>query len=244
MGVHPRSLAADPVLIGQFEEITMSDPDRRKLTGLIQSAGVVAILRADSDRGLVRACRAMVDGGLKVAEVPLTTPRALEVIGRIAQELADLVLIGAGSVLDADAVRRSADAGARFIVSPTFKLEVLQASHKLGLPCLPGALTPTEILTAWEAGADLVKVFPAHRLGGPAYLREVLAPLPHIKLMPTGGVRLESVGDWFDAGAVCLGVGTSLIRWDLIDADDFDALTKHARAFLSAVSATRPHNDN
>ncbi len=222
----------------------MKCDERRHLVEMIESAAVVAILRAASDRGLFQACQAMAAGGLKVAEVPLTTPNALGVIGRIARELTDGVLIGAGSVLDADAVHRSTDAGARFIVSPTFKPEVIEASHALGLPCMPGALTPTEILTAWEAGADIVKVFPAHRLGGAAYLREVLAPLPHIKLMPTGGVRLESVGDWLEAGAVCLGIGTSLIRPDLIEAGDFEALTRHARAFVSAVDAARSQGDN
>ena len=222
----------------------MPAPSHNQVTAEIESAAVVAILRAASDRGLVRACRAMADGGLRVAEVPLTTPKALAVIAGIARELGDRVLIGAGSVLDADAVRRAADAGARYIVSPTFKREVIEASHELGLACIPGALTPTEILTAWEAGADIVKVFPAHRLGGPAYLRDVLAPLPHIKLMPTGGVRLETIGDWFDAGAVCLGVGTSLIRPDLIQADDFDALTQHARAFVAAVAQGRAVGDN
>jgi 2-dehydro-3-deoxyphosphogluconate aldolase / (4S)-4-hydroxy-2-oxoglutarate aldolase len=218
----------------------MNNASRSETARLIESAGVVAILRASSDRGLVSACRAMVAGGLKVAEVPLTTPNALELINQISNEMADQILIGVGSVLDADAVRRSADAGAQFIVSPTFKPQVLEASHALGLPCLPGALTPTEILTAWEAGADIVKVFPAHRIGGAAYLRDVLAPLPHIKLMPTGGVRLESIGDWFDAGAVCLGVGTSLIRSDLVDASDWQALTEHTVAFVSQVDAARP----
>ena len=217
----------------------MNTTPRSETTRQIESAGVVAILRAASDRGLVSACRAMAAGGLKVAEVPLTTPKALTIINQISQEMSDQVLIGVGSVLDAESVRRSADAGAQFIVSPTFKLEVLEASHKLGLPCLPGALTPTEILTAWEAGADIVKVFPAHRLGGAAYLRDVLAPLPHIKLMPTGGVRLDSIGAWFTAGAVCLGVGTSLIRTDLVDTQDWQALTEHTRAFVSAVQVGR-----
>ncbi len=217
---------------------------RAELTGRIQAGVVVAILRAGSDRGLVEACRAMADGGLKVAEVPLTTPGALKVIARIAGELGDRVLIGAGSVIDAESVSRAVDAGARFIVSPTFKPEVVRASHELDCPSIPGALTPTEILTAWEAQADIVKVFPGHRMGGPAYIREVLAPLPHVKLMPTGGVRLETVGDWLDAGAVCLGVGTSLIRPDLIDAGDFDALRDHARAFVQAVTVARSDSEN
>ena len=215
-------------------------PDaRHELTARMEAAGLVAILRAASDAGLVDACRAMADGGLTVAEVPLTTPHALEVVSRIADELGGRVLIGTGSVLDADGVKRSADAGARFIVSPITKAEVIEASHDLGLPCLPGALTPTEVRAAWELGADIVKVFPAHRLGGPAYIRELLAPLPHLKLMPTGGVRLEGVGDWLQAGAVCLGVGTSILRPDLIAAGDWDALADHARAWVKAVEDAR-----
>lgn len=213
-------------------------PDSRThRTAQIESAGVVAILRAPSDRGLVEATRAMVAGGLKVAEVPLTTPNALGVIREIADTLGDQVLIGVGSVVDAEGVKRSADAGAQFIVSPIFKPDVIKASHDLGLPCLPGALTPTEIQAAWEAGGDIIKVFPAHRLGGAAYIREVLAPLPHLKLMPTGGVRLDSLRDWFDAGSVTLGVGTSLIRSDLVDAQDWSGLTDHTRAFVSAAQA-------
>lgn len=222
----------------------MTPSKRAQTTQKIQQAVVVAILRADSDRGLVRACQALADGGVTVAEVPLTTPGALRVIAQIALELEDRLLIGAGSVLNADSARQAVDAGARFIVSPTFKQEVVAVCHELDLPSIPGALTPTEILTAWEAGADIVKVFPAHRLGGPAYLREVLAPLPHVKLMPTGGVRLETVGDWLDAGAVCLGVGTSLIRPDLIAASDWGALKAHARAFVEAARAARLGSDD
>lgn len=215
-------------------------PAHVEIANQIESAGLVAILRAPSDQGLVRACLAMAEGGLTVAEVPLTTPGALEVISEVAQTLGDRLLIGAGSVLDKEAVQQAADAGARFIVSPTFKPELVSASHELGLPAIPGALTPTEILTAWEAGADMVKVFPGYRLGGPAYIREVLAPLPHVKLMPTGGVKIEALGDWFAAGAVCVGVGSSFIRQDLIDAEDWAGLTEHTRVYLDAVHAARP----
>jgi len=214
-------------------------PSHTEIARQIESAGLVAILRAPTDHGLARACAAMADGGLTVAEVPLTTPGALGVIREIADTLSDRVLIGAGSVLDKQAVQQAADAGARFIVSPTFKPELISASHELGLPAIPGALTPTEILTAWEAGADLVKVFPGYRLGGPAYIREVLAPLPHVKLMPTGGVRLEALGEWFEAGAVCLGVGSSFIRQDLIDAKDWAGLTEHTRVYLAVLHAAR-----
>lgn len=212
---------------------------RKELTAQIEASGVVAILRAPSDAGLVRACHAMAAGGLKVAEVPLTTPNALEVIRQIADELGDQIVIGVGSVIDTDAVKRSADAGARFIVSPTFKPEVIKASHDLGMPCMPGALTPTEIQNAWEAGGDIIKVFPAPRVGGAAYIRDVLAPLPHLKLMPTGGVKLETIGEHIAAGSVALGVGTALLKQDLIEAGDWDGLTALTRTFMDTVQAAQ-----
>ena len=181
----------------------------------------------------------MADGGLKVAEVPLTTPNALGVVECIAGELGDRIVIGTGSVIDADGVKRSNDAGARFIVSPILKREVIDASHELGMPCMPGALTPTEVQTAHEWGADVIKVFPAHRMGGSAYIKELLAPLPHLKLMPTGGIRLETAGQWIEAGAVCLGVGTSIIRPDLIEAGDWGGLTAYTREWIQTVAMPR-----
>ncbi len=212
---------------------------RNALASKITQSGIVAILRAPSDRGLIDACRAMADGGLLVAEVPLTTPNALGVVSEIARDLGDRVVIGTGSVLNRDDVKRSADAGARFIVSPILKPEIIETSHALDLPCMPGALTPTEVQQAHELGADVIKVFPAHRLGGPAYIKELLAPLPHLKLMPTGGVRLDTVSDWIAAGAVCLGVGTSILRPDLIDAGDWAALTEHTRSWTEAVAKAK-----
>lgn len=212
---------------------------RVELAAQIESSGIVAILRAPSDTGLVEACRAMADGGLRIAEVPLTTPNALDVVKTIAKELGDRIVIGTGSVLDAEGVQRSVDAGARFIVSPITKPEVIQASHSNDLPCMPGALTPTEVQSAWELGADIIKVFPAHRMGGVGYIKDLLAPLPHLKLMPTGGVRLESAGEWIQAGAVCLGVGTSIFRPDLIEAGDWRALTDHTRTFVEAVRSAK-----
>lgn len=210
------------------------------ITQQIEANGVVAILRASTDTGLIEAARAMSAGGVDVMEVPLTTPNALQVIRQIADELSDRVLIGVGSVIDTDAVKRSADAGAQFIVTPTFKPDVIKASHDLGLPCLPGALTPTEIQSAWEAGGDIIKVFPAPRIGGPSYIRDVLAPLPHLKLMPTGGVTLKTIAEHFAAGAVCLGVGTSLLKMDLVQAADWPALTQHARVFMTEVASAKP----
>ncbi|GAB4108755.1 MAG: bifunctional 4-hydroxy-2-oxoglutarate aldolase/2-dehydro-3-deoxy-phosphogluconate aldolase [Phycisphaeraceae bacterium] len=200
---------------------------------------MVAILRTLIDTGLFEACRAMVQGGLRVAEVPLTTPGALELVSRVRQELDGQLLMGTGSVLDAEGVRQSVDAGAQFIVSPILKAEIIETSHALGVPCMPGALTPTEIQTAWELGADIVKVFPAHRAGGPGYIREILAPLPHLKLMPTGGVSIDTAREWLEAGAVSLGVGTSLFRPDLIKAEDWKSLAESVRGFVDLVNQTR-----
>jgi len=211
------------------------DTPRKALAQQIEDSGIVAILRTLDPAGLVEACAAMADGGLAVAEVPLTTPNALDLVTTIADQLADRLIIGTGSVLDAEGVQRSADAGARFIVSPILKREVIDAAHAKSLPCMPGALTPTEIQQAHEWGADLIKVFPGDAFGGPGYIKGLLAPLPHLKLMPTGGVTLETAADWITAGAVSLGVGTHIFRPDLIAQKDFRGLTESTRRWVQVV---------
>ena len=154
--------------------------------------------------------RAVIDalaaGGLRALEVTMTVPGAIELIAQIAPTLPPGFLFGAGTVLDADTASRAIDAGARFIVSPVFRTAVIDACHRRDVPAMPGCFTPTEILDAWDAGADIVKVFPATTLG-PGYLKDVRAPLPQVKLMPTGGVTIDNAGDWIRAGAVAVGVG-------------------------------------
>ena len=216
----------------------MSRTQRDQIVKRMEEAGLVAIIRADSSAGLVETCRALAAGGVTVSEVTMTTPGALEAIAAASEELGERCLIGVGSVLDGVTARRAVQAGAEFVVSPVFKREVIEASHTMGKPVLAGCLTPTEMLAATEAGADVIKVFPANHFG-PRYFRDVLAPMPHLKLTPTGGVDLATVGAWFEAGAACLGVGSALVRKDLIAAGDWAGLTDLARQFVAAVKAAR-----
>lgn len=204
----------------------------------ITDVGLVAIIRADSSDGLIDTCRALQAGGVTVAEITMTTPGALDAIAAARKAFGDDYLIGVGSVLDAATAHRAIDAGAEFVVSPVTKAEVIEASHEMGKPVMPGCFTPTEILHATELGADLIKVFPANHLG-PKFFKDILAPMPHLKLTPTGGVDLTTLADWFAAGAKALGVGSALVKKDLIKAKDWAGLTKLAEQFVAGVKAAR-----
>ncbi len=220
----------------------MSEPiritGRQAMVARMETTGLVAILRSNSPDRMADACEALVQGGVDVAEITMTTPGALAAIEATANRLGDQCLLGVGSVLDAHTARLAILAGAQFIVSPTVNLEVIQMANRYGKPVLPGAMTPTEIMTAFEAGADMVKVFPANYFG-PGYLKDVLAPMPQLKLMPTGGVNLQTVSAWIDAGACCLGVATSLVRKEMLEAGDWKGLTQVAQQFIEAVKAAR-----
>ncbi len=212
--------------------------DRAATLARITDSGLVAIIRADSANGLVATCRSLRDGGVSVVEITMTTPGALEAIAAARSELGDEMAVGVGSVLNTEMLRSAVAAGAQFVVCPIFKPELIDAAHAAGLPIFAGAFTPTEILAAFEAGSDVVKVFPAGHLG-PKYFKDVLAPMPHLKLTPTGGVELDTVKTWLDAGAACLGVGSALVRKDLISRGDWHALTDLARQFVHAVKDAR-----
>ncbi len=216
----------------------MSTPTRQQVLHDIELTGLVAIIRADSSQQLVDVCRALLDGGVKVAEITMTTPGALEAIAAATDQLAGQCTIGVGSVLDPETARMAILAGAQFVVSPTTNFGVIEMGHRYDKPVIPGALTPTEILSAWEAGADVVKVFPANHFG-PRYLKDVLAPMPQLKLTPTGGVTVDTCKDWLDAGACALGAGSSLVKKDLIKAGDWAGLTALAREFIDAVRQAR-----
>lgn len=203
----------------------------------IIDSGLVAIVRADSPDGVVDACKAMVQGGLEAVEVTLTTPRAMEAIEQSRSAMPD-ALIGVGSVTTVDQVAQTVDAGAQYVVCPAGKVDVVQACIDRDVPVIPGALTPTEMLTMHEAGADLIKVFPANHFG-PRFFKDVLAPMPFLKLTPTGGVDLNTIPDWFANGAACVGVGSALVKKDLIAAAKWDELTALAKQFCEAVVAAR-----
>jgi 2-dehydro-3-deoxyphosphogluconate aldolase/(4S)-4-hydroxy-2-oxoglutarate aldolase len=211
---------------------------RDRLVERIGEAGLVAIIRADSPAGLVDACKALHDGGVTVCEITMTTPNALDAIALARKTFGDAMLVGVGSVTDEETVERAVGAGAQFVVSPVTVERVILACHMQGVPTMPGAMTPTEIWQATRMGADVVKVFPANHFG-PTYFKDVLAPLPQLKLMPTGGVTRDNVGQWFAAGAVALGVGSSLVKKDLLKAGDWKGLAAEAKAFTDAVKAAR-----
>jgi 2-dehydro-3-deoxyphosphogluconate aldolase/(4S)-4-hydroxy-2-oxoglutarate aldolase len=205
-------------------------------------AGVVAVVRAPSSDALIDAAKALADGGVDCIEITMTTPNALKVIEACRAALGDAALIGVGSVLDGDTARAAIAAGAQFVVSPVLNLEAVEAAHAAALPGVPGAMTPTEIQTAYRGEADLVKVFPATRLG-PSFFKDVLAPMPHLRLTPTGGVNLENAGDFIRAGARTLGVGSALVSKKALAEGDWAWLTQRAQAFVAAVADARSGAD-
>ena len=196
---------------------------------------IVAVVRAPSPDRVVDICRALADGGVNVLEVTFTVPDALDVIRKVRDELGDRITLGAGTVLDTETCRAAILAGAEFIVSPTLNLDLIRLCKRYDKAVMPGAFTPTEILTAWEAGADIVKVFPAD-VGGPAYFKAIRGPLPQIRLMPTGGVNLDTARAFLDAGAVALGAGSSLVSKEAVASGDMAKITALAKQFIEVAS--------
>lgn len=200
----------------------------------IEACGIVAIIRANSANELIDAVAAIYAGGVDVIEVTMTTPNALQVISDVSSTYGDSVLVGAGSVLDAETARAVMLSGAEFIVSPVVKTDVIEICNRYGKIVIPGAFTPTEILMAWEAGADYVKVFPSSGVGA-SYIKDVKAPLPQIPLVPTGGINVENAAEFIRAGASALGVGSSLVNNQLIEAGEFEFLTERAKKLCAEV---------
>ena len=212
--------------------------NRQESLELIRETGVIAIMRAQSSEQLLRAADAIRDGGVRVIEVTMTTPGALSVIEQAVSRYGEDVLFGAGSVLDGESAREAILAGSQFVVSPTFKPGLVEMCRRYGVPVMPGAYTPTEALTAWEHGADWVKIFPA-KTGGPALIRAIKAPLPQLDLVPVGGVGIANTADYIRAGASAVGVGSALVNQALLDAGDFSELTDRARRLREEVARGR-----
>lgn len=213
--------------------------DKMTVLDYIRRHGIIAIIRADSGEDLVRVVEAVAEGGIRCIEVTMTTPGALRCLELAAARLsASDICLGVGSVLDAETARLAILAGARYVVSPVLAPGVIETAHRYGCPCLPGAFTPTEIFTAWEAGADMVKVFPAS-LGGLDYIKAVRAPLPNIPLVPTGGVDLNNLAAFVAAGVSAIGVGGNLAGKDLIKAGKFAEITENARKYATALAVAR-----
>jgi 2-dehydro-3-deoxyphosphogluconate aldolase/(4S)-4-hydroxy-2-oxoglutarate aldolase len=212
--------------------------DKSSKLALIRETGVIAIMRAQSSDQLIAAADAIEAGGVRAIEVTMTTPGALGVIEAAAARYGERVLFGAGSVLDAETARAAVLAGAGFIVAPTLDLAVVQLCNRYSVPVVPGCYTPTEMLTAWEAGADMIKLFPAS-IGGPALVKAILAPLPQLAIVPVGGVNVDTAGPFIASGAAALGVGSSLVSQKLLDAGDMGELTRRAQTFVRLVREAR-----
>lgn len=197
----------------------------------ILSTGVVAVIRMKDPQRLASVVEAIRVGGVKCIEITMTVPGAVEIIASMVQSVPPDVVIGAGTVTDRGTAQAVINAGARFVVGPVFNPDVVGLCRNSGVVAMPGCYTPTEILAAWEAGADIVKVFPATSLG-PKYFKDIAGPFPHIRLMPTGGVTIDNVGEWVRAGAVAVGIGSDLLDKKAIDAGRYDILTERAERMV------------
>lgn len=200
--------------------------------------GLVPVLRAESEGQAIALASAVADGGVTVMEVTMTVPGAIRVIARLVKDRPDM-LIGAGTVLDPETARACILEGAQFVVSPALNVKTIELCHRYGVAVLPGALTPTEIVTAWEAGADVVKVFPASALGGAKYLKSVKAPLPQVEMIPTGGVSQVTALEFLQAGAFALGVGADLVDPKAISKGTPETITENAKKYLEIVRSYR-----
>jgi 2-dehydro-3-deoxyphosphogluconate aldolase/(4S)-4-hydroxy-2-oxoglutarate aldolase len=204
----------------------------------VLECGIVAVVRSPDSQQLVEVAEALADGGVTVVEITMTVPDALDVVRQVHRALGDRILLGAGTILDAETARAALLAGAEYLVAPTVNLEVIRLCRRYGKMVMPGAFTPTEILTAWEAGADIVKVFPAEVVG-PAFFKAMRGPLPQVRLMPTGGVDLNTAADFLRAGACCLGVGGQLVEPRAVAERNFDRIRDLARQYVNIVKQVR-----
>jgi len=213
--------------------------NRTDITQRIEATGIIPIVRAPSADVAARAARAVLAAGIDVIEITMTVPNALDLLRQLRTEIGNDVILGAGTVLDAQTARDCINAGAQFIVSPGFDASTIGAAHSMDRPCMPGVLTPTEVITAWQAGADMVKIFPCSAVGGASYVRALKAPLPHIKMLPTGGVDIDTAADFIRAGASALGVGASVVDLKLLERSGPGAITEKCRQLMTVVRAAR-----
>ncbi len=216
----------------------MKAPGRRECVRRLEADGVVAIVRTADPSTVRPIVEAIAAGGVRAIEITFTVPDAVGLIRTLSKELPDDILLGAGTVLEPEAALQAIDAGAHFIVSPVFNPEVVRAAHRRDVAAVPGCLTPTEILAAWEAGADAVKLFPAGAVG-PQYLRDLRGPMPQVRLLPTGGLTVKNVAEWIRAGAMAVGMGTALLDPKAIAEGRLDVLTARARSMMEAVRVAR-----
>ena len=200
--------------------------------------GVVAVIRVDDPTDLLEVTSALSKGGVRMVEITMTVPGALEIVASVSRQLGDEIFIGVGTVLDATTARLAILAGASFIVGPCFDRETVEMCKLYDTAVMPGCITPTEVVTAWKAGADVIKIFPG-RVGTPAYFQDLRGPLPHIRMMPTGNVDLKTAPEYIKAGAVAVGVGKALVDLAALKTRQFSAITERARTFIQIVADAR-----
>ena len=211
---------------------------------IIEGVGLIPVLRAKNSKQAHAVVQAMIVGGVTVVEVTMTVPGAIDLLKELKQEYGSKLLLGSGTVTTAAEAQATINAGAEFVVSPSLHPEVVSATKSNGKLSIPGALTPTEVITAWRAGADYVKIFPCSAMGGASYLKSVLAPFPFLKLIPTGGVTLETAASFIQAGARALGVGSDLVNLAAIDAGHPETITDTARAYLKVLADLREKSNS
>ncbi len=213
--------------------------DKQEVRDRITEIGIVPVVRASSPRDARIAADAVCEGGIPIVEITMTVPGAIDVIRELTKNAASEVLVGAGTVLNAEAARRCLDAGAQFLVSPGLNLQTVELAVREGKLMMAGALTPTEIITAWEAGSDFVKVFPCGQVGGAKYIKALKGPLPQVRLVPTGGVNLDTAAEFIQAGAAALGVGGELVQAEALKSNKPEIIVENARRFLAIVKQAR-----
>lgn len=213
--------------------------DKQQVVERIKSVGLVPVIRVSSAEEAMKAAKAIRAGGIDILEITMTVRGAVRVIEQMADRFGNEVLIGAGTVLDSETARACILAGAQFLVSPVLNLGVIECANRYGVPAMPGALTPTEVVTAWQAGASMVKIFPASAVGGASYLKALKGPLPQVEMIPTGGVNLKTAADFIRAGASALGVGGDLVDVKALREGKDDLLTERARQYLACVAEGR-----
>jgi len=212
---------------------------KEKTLARIREIGLIPIVRTPSPEDALRAAEAIIEGGIGIAEITMTVPNALHVMERVAETFGDKVLLGAGTILDPESCRAALLAGAEFIVTPSLNPHVIEVARRYSKACFPGALTPTEIVTAWEAGADMVKVFPCGPVGGPSYIKALKGPFPQIDFVPTGGVNLETTPQFIKAGAAAVAVGGELVNAKILEEGKLEVVVAIARKFIEAVRSAR-----
>ncbi|HUY15735.1 MAG TPA: bifunctional 4-hydroxy-2-oxoglutarate aldolase/2-dehydro-3-deoxy-phosphogluconate aldolase [Terriglobia bacterium] len=213
--------------------------NREKSLNTIRDVGLVPIVRTAFPEDALRAAEAIIAGNIGIAEITMTVPNAIQVMEQVTERYGDRVLLGAGTILDAESCRAALLAGAQFIVTPSLNLHVIEMARRYSKPCFPGALTPTEVVTAWQAGADMVKIFPCGPVGGPQYIKALKGPFPQIEFIPTGGVNLETTPEFIKAGASAVAVGSELMDLKALREGKLEVITARARQFLEAVRSGR-----